>query len=80
MMCSKKCMPVAKEITDKRKIELFDNLLGWISDHVRTDMELIGKMQMLGFTDEEIQYEVGTDNATWKEVYELQELVHKSFS
>jgi len=80
MMRSKKCMPVAKEITDKRKIELFDNLLGWISDHVRTDVELIGKMQRLGFTDEEIQYEVGTDNATWKEVYELQELVHKSFS
>ena len=44
-------------MTDKRKIELFANLLDLVAEMSMSDRDLIDNLRNLGFTDDEIKYE-----------------------
>lgn len=44
-------------ISESRKAELYDNLLGYLVELIHDDDELVHVLKNMGFSDEELKYE-----------------------
>lgn len=54
----------------ERKINLYNELLGYLVNLIGDDEELVHVLRNLGFTDDEICYELGIDLNEVKGIYD----------